>query len=75
MVHNYCECGWSPKPNVRSTGRAVGAHAMVCTVRRQGIEDRESAKRMRSEMDLQDDDGGLSDHPQKSPRLSQVCFQ
>ena len=72
MVHGVCVCGWAPGPNVRSTGRAIGNHARRCTAWNKIVEGRSNAKRIRSEVDLEDDDGRLSDHPQKTPRLSQV---
>ena len=72
MVYGMCVCGWAPGPNVQSTGRALLGHARYCAVHIKRSEERRNAKRTRSEDDLQDEDRGALDHPQKTPRLSQV---
>lgn len=43
-----------------------------CVERKRKDKERKAAKRMRSEIELEDGDDGQMDHPQKTPRLSQV---
>jgi hypothetical protein len=66
-------CGWTSEGDVLSSGRSLTNHIRYCVVRKQRNEERMIAKRTLSVAGLGDNGGGPSDHPPKSPRLSEVC--